>query len=85
MILIPLPSSAGNHQFHNASSFAKKNAAIMIQENELSNNIIENKILELLNNKIELENLANNANNFIVKNALDKIVYHIKELDELEC
>ena len=35
MILIPLPTSAGNHQFYNASTFLNNRAAIMIQENEL--------------------------------------------------
>ena len=83
MILIPLPTSAGNHQFHNADTFSKNKAAIMIQENELKNNIIENKVLELFDNSKELERLASNANNFIVKDATDKIINEIKELDYL--
>ena len=85
MILIPLPSSAGNHQFHNASSFAKENAAIMIQENELNNNIIEDQILDLFNSEKKLEILAKNANNLIIKDATRKIITHIKELEGFEC
>ena len=83
MILIPLPTSAGNHQFHNADTFSKNKAAIMIQENELKNNIIENKILELFNRPKELEKLASNANNFIVKDASNRIINEIKELEHL--
>ena len=82
MILIPLPTSAGNHQFHNAYTFSKNKAAIMIKEDELKNNFIENKILELLNNPKELEKLALNANNFIVKDATNRIINEIKELDQ---
>jgi UDP-N-acetylglucosamine--N-acetylmuramyl-(pentapeptide) pyrophosphoryl-undecaprenol N-acetylglucosamine transferase len=85
MILIPLPTSAGNHQFYNALSFAKQNAAIMIQENELNDNIVENQILDLFNSKKKLEILAENANNFIIKDATNKIVNHIKELEGFRC
>ena len=85
MILIPLPTSAGNHQFYNASTFLNNKAAIMIQENELKNNIVENKILELFANPEKLESLALNANNFIIKDATNKIINEIKELDSLQC
>jgi UDP-N-acetylglucosamine--N-acetylmuramyl-(pentapeptide) pyrophosphoryl-undecaprenol N-acetylglucosamine transferase len=85
MILIPLPTSAGNHQFHNAYTFSNNQAAIMINESELKNNIIENKILELFNNKQELQKLALNANNLIVKDATNRIINEIKELDYSKC
>ena len=57
----------------------------MIQENELKNNIVENKILELFANPEKLESLALNANNFIIKDATNKIINEIKELDSLQC
>ena len=85
MILIPLPTSAGNHQFYNAYTFSKNKAAIIINEHELKNHIIENKILELFNNSNALEKLASNANNLILKDATNKIISEIKKLDELEC
>ena len=85
MILIPLPTSAGNHQFHNANTFSKNDAAIMIEENNLKNNIIENKIVKLFNDSSFLEKLAINANNLIFKDATNKIINEIKELDKLEC
>ena len=82
MILIPLPTSAGNHQFHNAHNFASNEAAIMVQENELKDNIIEDKILELFNKPEELKNLVLNAHNLIIKDATNRIVHEIKELEK---
>ena len=50
MILIPLENSAGNHQLHNAMNFYKKNAAIVIEQNDLKNNILEKTIYKLFQN-----------------------------------
>ena len=85
MILIPLPTSAGNHQLYNAYTFSKNKAAIMIEENKLKNNIIENQILELFSNSKKMKIMADNANSLIIKNATDKIINEIKELDEFRC
>lgn len=35
MLLIPSPNVTANHQFHNAQALVKKNAALMLEENEL--------------------------------------------------
>ena len=81
MILIPLQNSAGNHQLHNAMSFYNKNAAIMIEQNDLKNNIVEKTIEKLFQNKNEMIKMAKNANQIIIKNARDKIINEIKKLN----
>ena len=82
MILIPLPNSAGNHQLYNAMSFYNNNAAIMINQNDMKNNIIEKKINHLFDNKIEMQKMAQNANKMIIKNAREHIISEIKKLNK---
>ena len=82
MILIPLPNSAGNHQLYNAMSFYNNNAAIMINQNDMKNNIIEKKINHLFDNKIEMKKMAQNANKMIIKNAREHIISEIKKLNK---
>ena len=80
MILIPLPSSAGNHQYFNAKSFADNDAAILIEENDLRKNILEDKMLELIKNPKKMKMLSDKANTMI-KNALKNIINEVIELD----
>jgi len=82
MILIPLPDSAGNHQLYNAMSFNNKNAAIMIEQNNMQNNIIEKKVIQLISNEIKMKEMAQNANKMIIKDARAHIIREIKKLNK---
>ena len=82
MILIPLPNSAGDHQLYNAMSFHNKNAAIMIKQNHMKNNIIEEKVIQLFNNQDEMKKMAQNANKIIIKNAREHIIQEVKKLNK---
>jgi UDP-N-acetylglucosamine--N-acetylmuramyl-(pentapeptide) pyrophosphoryl-undecaprenol N-acetylglucosamine transferase len=62
-ILVPSPNVTANHQYHNAKALADKNAAILIEDNEFSNKIIE-VISNLKDNKKQLELLSNNIKQF---------------------
>ena len=77
MVLIPLPTSAGNHQFHNAMNFYKNHAAIMIEQAQMKNNIIEKTIEKLFKNSNQMEEMISNANKLIIKNATTKIIDEI--------
>ena len=81
MILIPLPSSAGNHQYLNAKSFANNGAAVLVEENDLRKNILEDRILELIKNKKEMKILSDKANSMVKKNALKNIINEVIDLD----
>ena len=59
-ILIPSPHVAENHQYYNAKSLADNNAAVMIKDSDLSI-VLENKIIELAEDKESLKNLSKNA------------------------
>ncbi|MBK7630551.1 MAG: undecaprenyldiphospho-muramoylpentapeptide beta-N-acetylglucosaminyltransferase [Ignavibacteriales bacterium] len=59
-ILIPSPHVAENHQYFNAKSLADKNAAILIKDSDV-NSVLKEKIFELVQNKILLKSLSENA------------------------
>ncbi|MEA3391611.1 MAG: undecaprenyldiphospho-muramoylpentapeptide beta-N-acetylglucosaminyltransferase [Candidatus Marinimicrobia bacterium] len=57
-ILIPLPTAAGNHQYHNAKALEALGCAVIVEESEFP----DTPLLKLLNNMINnpeiLENMA---------------------------
>jgi len=57
-ILIPYPYSTGDHQLINAQAMANKGAAIIINEAELTGEILAKKLIDLLENEQQLEQMA---------------------------
>lgn len=53
-LIIPLPSAANNHQYHNARYFADENLVLMLEEKDLDKNKFLEKIEELQNRKREI-------------------------------
>ncbi len=62
-ILIPLPSSAENHQGMNAMSLEKRNAAIVVLQDEIESRLPE-EVTALLGNEERLNGLRNNLSKF---------------------
>ena len=81
MILIPLPTSAGNHQFYNAQNFSSNKAAIMIEQHNMKNYIVEKTISQLFKDSKRIKLMGENANQLIVKDATDKIINEIIKLN----
>ena len=50
-ILIPSPYVANNHQYYNALSILESKAGFMIQEKDLTGEVLKNKINEILNDE----------------------------------
>jgi UDP-N-acetylglucosamine--N-acetylmuramyl-(pentapeptide) pyrophosphoryl-undecaprenol N-acetylglucosamine transferase len=71
-ILIPLPSSAENHQELNALSMEKRNAAIVVLQRDLENRL-SNEIISLIKDEKKLNELRNNVNEFSDPEAAKKI------------
>jgi len=80
MILVPLPSSAANHQYHNAKYFSKNKAAIMINENKVEDKL-NKAIIDLINDSDRIKIMEKNANKLIINNALGNIISEITNLD----
>ena len=80
MILIPLPSSAGNHQYFNAKLLDDKDAAILVDQTKLLNNEIKKSIFQVLFNDDLISKLSNNAYSLLIKNSTEKIKKEIMSL-----
>ncbi len=78
-ILIPLPSSANNHQSKNAYEYASGGCAVIIEQDNLSPNLFLEKIRYLLANTGELEQMKQNALSFAKPLAAKAIAREILE------
>lgn len=78
-ILIPLPSSASNHQFINAKIYQDCNAAVVVNEK----NLTSSSLLSIINRLMEDENLlrllGHHSHEFFVPNATSLITDIIYE------
>lgn len=74
VIIIPIPDS---HQEANAQYFQEKNAAIVLNQKELTSEKLLNKIRELINDKEKQNQLSENIKKIVLKNAAEKIVEEI--------
>lgn len=80
-ILIPSPNVSGNHQYRNAIHFSKNGAAILIEEKNLSSEVLEKTINELKFDKIGRRNRAENIKSYFEPDSAKRIV---KELFKLQ-
>lgn len=76
-ILIPSPNVAENHQYHNAMVLAEQNAAIVIEEKNLTGRELVHYIRELAADPQELKNLGKNAGRMAIVDADQRICREI--------
>jgi UDP-N-acetylglucosamine--N-acetylmuramyl-(pentapeptide) pyrophosphoryl-undecaprenol N-acetylglucosamine transferase len=76
-IFIPLPTAADNHQEINSNYLKEKNACISINQNDLQKGILQKEILNILENKENIEQLEKNIEQFSNYNSTEKIVNEI--------
>ena len=79
-ILIPSPNVTHNHQEYNAKSVADRGAAIMIPEREISENIISDKVNELLVNREKLKEMSVKAKAISISDGTQRICDIVKGL-----
>ena len=72
VILVPLPGSASEHQLRNAEYLAGKGAAVMIEQDNLSPEILQELIFKILNSDLGAR-LVFNIKSMTQKGADDKI------------
>ena len=68
-ILIPFPYAADDHQTRNAEIFVRAEAAVMIREAELSEDVLARKIRELIGHPDKLHRMGENSARLAPKNA----------------
>ncbi len=76
-IIIPFPWAAGDHQVKNAESFGAKNAAIVIEEKNLSPEILFHDIVNILNDLEKYEKMAHAMKSLAKPQATQNIVSDI--------
>ncbi len=72
-ILIPSPNVAENHQFHNAMALVENNAAVMIEEKDLTPEKLTEEIDKLASDPARLKEYSENAKKMAVSDASQRI------------
>lgn len=72
-ILIPSPNVAENHQFHNAMALVEKNAAVMIEEKDLTPEKLTEEIDKLASDPARLREYSENALKMAISDASERI------------
>jgi UDP-N-acetylglucosamine--N-acetylmuramyl-(pentapeptide) pyrophosphoryl-undecaprenol N-acetylglucosamine transferase len=78
-ILIPYPYAAEDHQAYNAKVFADVGAAIIFRQSELTANILENQVLELLLSPPMLQQMTEKTANLAIIDSAEQLVSLIQE------
>lgn len=78
-ILIPSPNVAENHQYHNAMSLVEKNAAVMIEEKDLTPEKLTEEIDKLASDPDRLREYSENAQKMAISDASKRIYSVIVE------
>ncbi len=79
-ILIPSPNVTANHQYHNAMVLGRAGAAVVIEEKNLTDDILIQKVRELIENPSKLDVLARRAAETYVADTPDRIYNVIEKL-----
>ena len=72
-ILIPSPYVAENHQFHNAMTLVNNDAAVVIEEKDLTGERLLNEVQNMLDNREKLNKMGKNAKAMAVSDAAKRI------------
>ena len=79
-ILIPYPYAAENHQFFNAEVFAKAGAALVFNQSELTQPLLESQVLNLLNSPQQLQVMAEKSKSIAVVDSAERLAALVKEI-----
>ena len=79
-ILIPSPYVANNHQYYNALDLVNMKVAELIEEKNLTTDLIQVSINELVNNKDKYNELKKNLEKLNTKSSSTIIYEKIKEM-----
>ncbi len=82
-ILIPLPSSANNHQRENAYAYAKSGAAIVIEEENLLPGVFVTQVKKIMSDPALLERMSQSARTFYKANAADVIAKDVLDASRI--
>ena len=79
-VLIPSPFVAENHQYHNAMSMVNKKAAKLIEQADLTSELLIETVDSMLTDKSVLEEYRQNAQKMAITDANERIYKTVKEV-----
>ena len=79
-ILIPFPQAAENHQYYNALTMSRNNAAILIEDKDLTPERLLSEVKALYNDRERLRGMGEAAASLNIPNATDLVVSNILDL-----
>lgn len=79
-ILIPSPYVAENHQYHNAMTLVNRGAAVVIEEKNMQESTLTDKVKELLNDKETLKQMGESAKDGAYIDANERIYRALMKL-----
>ncbi|MBW4458087.1 MAG: undecaprenyldiphospho-muramoylpentapeptide beta-N-acetylglucosaminyltransferase [Nostoc indistinguendum CM1-VF10] len=81
-ILIPYPFAAEDHQSYNADVFTKAGAALTLKQSELTAQILQSNVLNLLQSPDDLAKMGENAKAIAVPDSAEKLAHLVREVIE---
>ncbi|WP_413174195.1 undecaprenyldiphospho-muramoylpentapeptide beta-N-acetylglucosaminyltransferase [Anabaena azotica] len=81
-ILIPYPFAAEDHQSYNAAVFTDVGAALTFKQSELTPEILQQRVLDLLQSSAELAKMGENAKAIAFPDSADKLAALVREIVE---
>lgn len=79
-VLVPFPNAAENHQYYNAMTLVNENAAVLIEDKDLSGELLVKEVSGLYADRERLAAMEANAARMKKSNAADKILSEIIDL-----
>lgn len=79
-ILIPSPYVTENHQYHNAMALVNNNAAMIVEEKDLTADKLTEMVNELLKDREKLVEIGNNARKMAVLDSTERIYNTLCEI-----
>lgn len=79
-ILIPSPYVPNNHQYKNALDLVNNEAAILVEEKDLNNEVLINTIDNLINDEEKINKMKENLKKLKINNSSELIYLNIKRL-----
>ncbi len=79
-ILIPSPNVAENHQYHNAMALVNAGAAEIIEESDLSGELLMQKADKMLESSDKLNKISENSRKMAITDANERIYSVIKKI-----
>lgn len=79
-ILVPYPYAAEDHQAFNAVSFTEAGAALVFRQAELAPQLLESKVLHLLNSPQLLQSMAQKAASLAVTDSAERLAALVRRV-----